>query len=133
MGQVIIEDNKILFKRNVKSEREFNKEFDGIFGQPEWWRCEIPADTSGGEQHIGILKNFAQAILNGAPLLAPGEEGVRGLTISNAIHYSAWTNGWADINHFPHEEFYQLLQDKIKNSTVVKKEIQRTMGTDGTY
>lgn len=133
MGQVIIEDNKILFKRNVKSEREFNKEFDGIFGQPEWWRCEIPADTSGGEQHIGILKNFAQAILKGAPLLAPGEEGVRGLTISNAIHYSAWTNGWADINHFPHEEFYQLLQDKIKNSTVVKKEIQRTMGTDGTY
>lgn len=133
MGQVIIENNKILFKRNEKSEREFNKDFNGIFGQPEWWSCEIPVDTSGGEQHIGILKNFAQAILNGAPLLAPGEEGIRGLTISNAIHYSTWTNGWADINHFPHEEFYQILQDKIKNSTVVKKEVQRTTGTDGTY
>ena len=56
-----------------------------------------------------------------------------GLTISNAIHYSAWTGDWADLNNFPHDEFYALLQDKIKKSTVVKKEIQRTTGTEGTY
>lgn len=133
MGQVIVEGNQILFKRNVESEREFNQRFTGIFGKPEWWRCEVPVNADGGQQHIGILKNFAQAILKGTPLLAPGEEGIRGLTISNAIHYSAWTHGWADLNHFPHEEFYSLLQEKVKNSKVVKKEIQRTTSTEGTY
>lgn len=133
MGRLVVEKNKLEFKRNVESEREFNKNFTGIFGIPECWDCSIPADSSGGEQHIGILKNFAKALLTGSPLLAPGEEGILGLTISNAIHYSAWTGGWADLNNFPHDEFYALLQDKIKKSTVVKKEIQRTSGLEGTY
>ena len=133
MGRLVVEKNKLEFKRNVESEREFNKNFTGIFGIPECWDCSIPADSSGGEQHIGILKNFAKALITGSPLLTPGEEGILGLTISNAIHYSAWTGDWADLNNFPHDEFYALLQDKIKKSTVVKKEIQRTTGTEGTY
>ena len=48
--------------------------------------------------------------------MAPGEEGVFGLTISNAIHYSAWTGGWADVKNFPHDEFYKLLEERIKTS-----------------
>lgn len=133
MGQLVVENNKILFKRNVVSEREFNKTFEGVFGAPECWNCEIPVNTSGGEMHVGIFKNFTHAVLNGTPLLAPGEDGILGLTISNAIHYSAWTGGWADLNNFPHDEFYELLQEKIKNSTVVKKTIQKTASTEGTY
>ena len=72
-------------------------------------------------------------MLNGTPLLAPGCEGINGLTISNAIHYSAWTGKWADVKNFPHDEFYQLLQEKIKNSTVVKKESRVITGTENTY
>ena len=133
MGRVVVEDNKITFNRNVVGEREFNKNFTGIFGAPECWKCEVPADTSGGEQHVGIFKDFTSAVLRGTPLLAPGEEGINGLTISNAIHYSAWTGKWADTKNFPHEEFYELLQDKIAKSTVVKAEVQRTTATEGTY
>ena len=133
MGKVVVENNTITFWRNRVSEREFNKTNNEIFGCPECWKCEIPADKSGGEQHVGILKNFADAILKGTPLLAPGYEGINGLTISNAIHYSAWTGGWADVKNFPHDEFYGLLKDKIAKSTVVKKNIQRTADTEGTY
>jgi len=133
MGRVVVENNKIIFDRNVVGEREFNKTFTGIFGAPECWKCEVPADTSGGEQHVGIFKDFTRAILKGTKLLAPGEEGVNGLTISNAIHYSAWTGDWADVKNFPHEDFYRILQEKIANSTVVKEEVQRTTATDGTY
>lgn len=133
MGMLVVENNTISFKRNTVSEREFNKTNDKIFGRPESWKCEVPADKSGGEQHVGILKNFTSAILKGTPLLAPGYEGINGLTISNSIHYSAWTNGWADVKNFPHDEFYNLLQEKIANSTVVKKEIQLTTDTEGSY
>ena len=133
MGRIVVENGKMTFNRNVVSEREFNDKFDGIFGSPECWKCEIPVEGSG-EQHIGILKNFTGSLINGTELLAPGVEGVRGLTISNAIHYSAWTNSTVDVKNFPHEEFYELLEEKIRTSTVVKKEVeQKTTGTSGTY
>lgn len=128
-----MENNCIRFKRNVVSEREFNKTNIHVFGAPDAWDCKIPADGSGGEQHIGIMKNFADAILHGSPLLSPGYEGINGLTISNAIHYSAWTGGWADVKHFPHDEFYKMLQEKISGSTVVKDARQVTADTDNSY
>ena len=47
--------------------------------------------------HIGILCNFAEAVLNGTPLLAPGEEGIRGLMISNAAYLSQWKDDWTEL------------------------------------
>lgn len=133
MGRVVVENNTITFDRNVVSEREFNKNFKGVFGAPECWKCEIPIYAEN-ERHQGILKNVAEALTTGAELLAPGYEGIKGLTISNAIHYSAWTNKTVDVKNFPHEEFYELLQDKIRQSTVVKDpNVQVTADTKGTY
>ena len=133
MGKVVIEKNKITFNRNVISEREHNKVNTAIFGIPECWECNIPCDFSGGEQHIGIFKNFADALCDGKELLAKGEEGINGLTISNAIHLSAWTGETIDVKNFPDDEFYELLQEKIKNSKVVKKDNKVVADTTGTY
>ena len=123
----------MLFERNVVSEREFEKTNIMPFGKPECWKCELPVDFSGGEQHIGIVKNFARAILHGDALLSPGTEGIRGLTISNAIHLSGWTGEIVDVKNFPHERFYELLQEKIRTSTVVKKESQVVVDNSNTY
>ncbi|MBR4030888.1 MAG: Gfo/Idh/MocA family oxidoreductase [Clostridia bacterium] len=124
MGKIVIEDNKMTFNRNVISEREHNRINTEPFDFPECWECNIPADFSGGEQHVGIFKSFAKAILEGKELLAKGEEGIKGLTISNAIHLSAWTGEIIDVNNFDDEKFYNILQDKIANSTVKKEERQ---------
>lgn len=133
MGRIVVEDGKMIFNRNIVSEREFNKENTQPFGTPECWRCEIPVDGSG-EQHIGILKNFTQSLLNGTELLAPGIEGVKGLTISNAIHYSVWTGSTIDVKNFPHDDFYDILQRKIAASTVDKSNLlQKVVDTTGTY
>lgn len=133
MGKVVVDNYKLIFRRNVISEREHNKVNTIPFGTPECWDCEIPVDFSGGEQHVGILKNFASSVLNGTELLAKGEEGINGLTISNAIHLSGWTGETVDVKNFPHERFYELLQDKIKKSTVVKKVQQIIADTSNTY
>lgn len=122
MGKVVIEKNKLVFYRNVISEREFNKINTQPFGVPECWECNIPADFSGGPQHVGILQNFTDALLKGIELVAKGEEGIRELTISNSIHLSAWTGETVDVKNFPDDRFYELLQEKIRNSKVVKKE-----------
>ena len=121
MGKIVVENNRIVFHRNIISEREHNKVNTIPFGQPECWECNIPADFSGGPQHSGILNNFADAVLKGTELLAPGEEGIKGLTISNAIHLSAWTGETIDIHNFPDDKFYNLLQEKIASSTIVKQ------------
>ncbi len=47
--------------------------------------------------HRGILQNFSDAILHGAPLIAPGEEGIRELALSNAAYLSSWTDTWAEL------------------------------------
>ncbi|MFA7637243.1 MAG: Gfo/Idh/MocA family oxidoreductase [Monoglobales bacterium] len=133
MGIVVVENDKISFKRNIKSEREFNKANKSSFGSLEYWTCDVHTPPHSGEQHVGILKNFASAVLDGTELLAKGEEGIHGLTISNAMHLSAWTGETVDVKNFPDEKFYELLQEKIKNSAVKKEEKQVVSDTTGTY
>jgi predicted dehydrogenase len=133
MGKIVVEDNIITFHRNRISERDHNLINTEPFKTPECWRCEVPAAKDGGEQHIGILKNFTKAILHGEKLLAPGEEGINGLLISNAIHYSTWTDSMVTLDSFDHDHFYELLQDKIKHSTVKKNVVQKPADITGTY
>ncbi len=130
-GKVVIEKNELIFYRNRIPERQFNAEFKGGFGGPENWVCKVPVgrDSSG---HVGILRNWVSAILNGTGLLAPGEEGIKGLQISNAIHLSSWLDKWVDI---PVNEdlFYEKLQEKIKNSSFKKNVKKKELDTKGTY
>lgn len=133
MGQLIVDKKGITFYRNVISEREFNASNKQAFGAPECWKCEIPV-KGAAEEHVGIFKNVTNALLNGAELLAPGYEGIYGLTISNAIHYSAWTGKTVDVKNFPHDEFYDLLQDKIAHSTMKKQTgCEQFADTEGSY
>ncbi len=131
-GKLILEDEKITFKRLRTPEREFNENFEGGFGSPECWECSVP--TSGDNpEHLGILNNWIDAILNETELIAPGEEGIKGLTISNAMHLSAWTDDWVEL---PLDEdlFKAKLDEKIKNSTFVKESSEaKTMDVDGTF
>jgi predicted dehydrogenase len=132
MGKIVIEDNKLTFWRNRVSETQFNEEYKGGFGQPECWKCEIPV-YGENPQHVGILKNWTEAILKGTKLLAPGEDGIKGLTISNAIHLSAWTGETIELP-LNEDLYYELLQEKIKNSSF-KKEVSdsQTMDVKGTF
>ncbi|BFT73193.1 Gfo/Idh/MocA family protein [Paenibacillus sp. P36] len=118
-GKIVIEDGKLTFWRLRVSEREFNETFKGGFGQPECWKIDIPIE--GKEtSHMGITQNFVDAILHGTPLVAPGEEGIKGLMLSNAMLLSTWTDNWVDLP-INEDLFEQHLQDKIKNSTVNKE------------
>ena len=134
MGKIVCENEQITFWRNVESEREFNKHYKGVFGRPEVWKCEIPVPPMPAPQHARLLNNFADAILNGAELVAPGPEGINEMTISNAIYYSAWQGSkWIDLKNFDHEGFYKALCEKIENSTVVKNVDRKVGNTEGTY
>ena len=84
--------------------------FDAIKG--EWKDVE----TDGlNEQHVGVMNAFAAHILRGEPLVAEGYEGINGLTISNAAFLSSWLDKTVELP-FDEDLYYDLLQEKIKNS-----------------
>lgn len=131
-GKIIVEGDKLTFRRLRTPERQFNREFKGGFGRPECWECDLPIEGNKPE-HIGILNNWIDAILNDAELIAPGEEGINGLMISNAMHLSSWTDDWVEL---PIDEdlFYEKLKDRIENSTFEKKlGEEKILNVDGTF
>ena len=131
-GKVVIESDKITFWRCVEDEREFNKKNASAFAQPEVWKCEVPT-PGDNPQHMGIVNNVVSAIETGTPLLAPGEEGILGLTISNAIHLSAWTDDWVYTQNLDEDLYYNILQDKIKKSTIKKNVREQVSDVSGTH
>ncbi|ETT63070.1 oxidoreductase domain-containing protein [Paenibacillus sp. FSL R7-277] len=132
-GKIVIEDGTLTFFRLRTPEPKFNAEYTGGFGAPECWKCEIPVEAGNGEQHKGILRNFTNAILHDEPLLAPGEEGIHGLTLSNAMYLSAWTDNWVDLP-IDSELFYEKLMEQVENSTFQKAPVsQKALDVSGTH
>lgn len=130
-GKIVVEENKIIFYRNEIGERQFNETFKGGFGKPNCWKCEIPINETA-TSHSGIVENWADGILKGNPLLAPGIDGIKGLEISNAIHLSSWLDDWVTL---PVDEdlYYKMLQEKIKNSKGKKSAVSLNLNTDKSF
>lgn len=131
MGKLVIEDDKLLFYKLEMSERKFNREFKGGFGQPEHTVEEIEI-TGENPDHKGITRNFINAIQNGEPLISPGTEGINSLSMSNAMLLSSWTNKSISLP-IDGKLYKKYLDEKIKNSVVKKEESNITLDTEGTY
>lgn len=129
-GKVVVEEGRLRFWRLRESETEFNARWQNGFGEPECWEVTIPTAAECSEHDV-ITRNFTAAILHGEPLIAPGLEGIRGLTLSNAMHLSTWIDDWVA---FPFDEqcYYQLLQERIASS-VEKHVASRTLDASGTW
>ena len=116
-GKIVVEDGEITFWRLTVSEPEFNRNFKGrSFDQPEVSKIDIPFEgDTDAHNWDGIIQNWVDAIANGTELIAPGEEGIKGLMLSNAMLLSTWTDNWVNL---PIDEdlFYEHLQQKIENS-----------------
>lgn len=130
-GKIVVEGGRLDFWRNRVPADQFSREFQGGFGSPETWKVEVPVRGSDGG-HREVTGKWIGAILGGTPLVAPGEEGIQSLQLSNAMLLSAWTDAWVDI---PVDEdlFCEKLQERIAASTYEKKADGGTMDVDGTF
>ena len=132
LGKLVVERSAVTFYKNKMGEAEFNATHTGGFGEPGYdvINVEITEKETG---HNGILQNYTNAILNGEELLVPGCEGIRGLSISNAMHMSDWTGEAINPMEIDEDRFYALLQEKIANSTFKKETNAQTLNTENTY
>jgi len=109
---------------------DYIKNAENGFSRPKgaWKKMETDGKNP---QHVGVMNAFAAHILRGEPLVAEGKEGIRGLTISNAAFLSSWLDKTVTIP-FDEDLYYELLQEKIRNSTFVKtvnEQVQKDMSS----
>ncbi len=123
-GKIIVEDSmKVKVIRMKQSENEFNKEMDfegvkdlfmGKMNVNDLYEVEeFDSESAWGEQHGGVLANFAAHIIDGTPLLAPGAEGINGVRLANAIHLSDWTESEIDLRSFDDDKYLEELNKRI--------------------
>ena len=130
MGKIICENNQIIFDKLAVNEREFCRTCQEGFKKPDATRIEVETDGLN-EQHVGVLKAFAARILHGTPLIAEGVEGIRGLTLSNAMFLSSWLDKTVEI---PFDEDLFLEELNRRRATSKKKEDSGVVfDTKGTY
>ena len=129
-GKVVVEEGRLRFWRLRESEPEFNARWQNGFGEPECWEVVIPPPPESSEHHV-VTANFCDAVLHGKPLIAPGTDGIRGLTLSNAMHLSTWTDDWVNLP-FDEALFKKLLDERI--ATSVEKQVEsKTLDASGTW
>ena len=131
-AKLICENGKLIVNELKQSVSDYTKNAEEGFGSIEYDTYEAELDGRN-DQHIEVMNKFAAAILRDEPMTASGQEGINGLTISNAAFLSSWLGKEVSL---PVDEdlFYNLLQKKIENSTF-KKEVKEIVNEnmDSTY
>lgn len=91
LAKVVIDagDGGMRIWRNALGASDFARTAERGFASPETTEHVIAADARG-TQHLGILENFCDAILDGSPLIARAEEGIRSVELANAMLDSAF-------------------------------------------
>ena len=129
-AKLVAEGNTLTVRVFEQSEPEFTKTNTAPFGSPKKTNLEFETDGLN-LQHVGVINAFAAAILRGEPLVAGGEEGINGLTLSNAMHLSGWLGKTVEL---PLDEdlFYEELMKRVATSrrkTEVKEAYVDTANT----
>lgn len=118
-GKLVYEAGKVTFTRTEASVREVLKTTRESFPTVPTWVCDVPVNGYGG-QHVEVLQNFVDAILDGVDLLAPGVDGIHSVELANAMLYSAWTDSTVDVP-LDAAAYEAALQEKIATSRYEKK------------
>ncbi|MER2063691.1 MAG: Gfo/Idh/MocA family oxidoreductase [Alkalibacterium sp.] len=124
-GKIVVDDSQVAtVTRLNKPEQELSEEmgmedvkklFMGQMNTDELYTQEkIEFESAWGEQHSGVLENFAANILDGTPLLAPGSDGINGVRLANAIHLSSWTGKEVSLKDLNEDVYLEELNKHIK-------------------
>ncbi len=121
-GKIVVDDSKTatVYRLN-KSEKEMNDTMSMMEvakltsgnGGGGLFTTETFENTDGwGYQHTTVMENFALHVLEGAPLLAPGSDGINGVTLANSTLLSSWLGREVD-NPCDEELFLAELNKRI--------------------
>jgi predicted dehydrogenase len=95
-GRLVLENNRLMFTRNSSDALEWSRTATVGFSKPDVVDIEHPF-TDAPHPHANLLQNFVAAILDGAPLIAPGRDGLGSVELANAIVFSSLRGETLDL------------------------------------
>lgn len=117
-GKIVIEKGKLTFTKNAELEPVFSEHNEVFMGKPKTKKITYRGVGhylrlfKYPPQHIGIIKNYTDYLLKKTDkFIAPGREGIVGLTFSNAIHLAGWTHKEVQIP-LDEEEYIKELEKR---------------------
>jgi predicted dehydrogenase len=96
-GRIVVEDDKMTWKRTREKVQEYSRTTTQQFMGPERWDVQVPVAPQPADQHPEVLKAFVKTIVTGSPMTADGVEGIRGLELGNAIMMAGLTGKPVDL------------------------------------
>ncbi|HVM62071.1 MAG TPA: Gfo/Idh/MocA family oxidoreductase [Verrucomicrobiae bacterium] len=90
-GRLVFENDALVFRKNETPASEFSRTTTKPFSMPAATESKFTFPDHGG-QHVEVLRNFVDAILDGKPLVAPAVEGLHSVELANAILFSSAHN-----------------------------------------
>lgn len=119
-GKLVFENDELTFYRNRNSMLETIETSPYSFTKVENWEMKIPYDQNNTAPHKKVIMNFIDAIQTGAALIAPAPEGIRSVSLGNAILLSSLLK--KPVNLPLDGDLYEKELNKlIANSQYVKK------------
>jgi predicted dehydrogenase len=109
-GKLVYQDQKLTFFRNRSSMKAWSATSDQMYSGPEFWTIPVPFATTAESGHKLVVANFARAVLSGEPLVAPGDQGLFQVTLTNALMVSLLQGGRI-VTPAQAQEFQALLED----------------------
>ena len=113
-AKFVVENDKLYMEEFEMSESEFSRTNTIPFGHINYTASEVETDGQN-PQHSGVMNAWADAILHGGKLIAEGAEGINGLTLSNAMHVSAFLGKEIELP-FDEELYYNELMKRVATS-----------------
>jgi len=121
-GTLVLENNQLTLTRNAMDMIEFSQTAKQGFVKPEAKVEKIPFENAV-LPHADLTQNFVNAILDGEPLIAPGEEGVNSVELANATVFSSLLGQTLELP-MDGAAWEKKLDQLIAESTVEKKVVK---------
>ena len=115
--------------RNETPTDIYIKNSDQSFLKSECWLCDVKVREDKGSQHQRIFQNVADALLRGKELIAPLEDGIRGLELGNAMLLSGLKDKSVTLP-IDADEYAEMLGKLVATSRYKKKSVSSTKADD---
>ena len=123
LGRIVLEKDTLSFTRNEVSMTDFSKTSPVGFLKPDVWNVDIPIENAPAP-HAAIMQNFVDAILDGVPLIAPGEEGIHSVELANVMLYSSLLGKTVELP-MDSRAYEKKLKQLIAGSKLKKKVVKK--------
>ncbi|MBQ9797939.1 MAG: Gfo/Idh/MocA family oxidoreductase [Clostridia bacterium] len=130
-GRLVCEGGKLIFDKLEVDEREHCMTAKG-FAAP---KCErgIEVETDGkNDQHVGIMNNFANAILGLEPQFVQGVEGINGVQLMDSMMLSTWLDKTVTLP-IDDDLYLAELNKRIATGRTKESVGDVVLNTEGTY